>query len=216
MILYIFATTVEASSFGANFCKDIIPRGFNPTCSLLMETNKGNYLVVTGMGPLPAWENTIKAIENLNPALIINCGICGALSDDLSCGDIVLVEKTIDGDLLYKEKVLNECPIELSESQTDYGFSTLPKVTAAMVEKPLFGGPLRDVLKNSADIVDMESHSISRACEKLKKPLIMIKLISDFADTNGKTEIHSNLKSLSRKLCDILSTVENNLHEAKT
>ena len=207
MILYIFATTMEAAFFVEACCFQSVPAGFHRNLSLTMKTRTGNIVLITGMGPVAASIKTEKAIGEYSPDIIINTGICGALTPALPCYEKVIVKDTIDGDLFIDRDVYQSLTVQTPSHHTR-NLQGFPLLTLATVKEPVFGGPEKDQLQTVAQIVDMEGHSINKVCHRFQTPLLMIKVISDFADSHGKKHIHENLSNLSRLLLNCISFFE--------
>ena len=72
----------------------------------------------------------------------------------------------------------------------------------------VFGGKPKEELAKVADIVDMEGYNVSKSCRENKVSIALIKVVSDFADSEGKQAIQNNIHRLSAELAEVLVNTE--------
>ena len=155
-------------------------------------------LRVTGVGKENALLNTVLAIKECDPDLIINVGTCGAKMGEASIGDICTVKRVInrDADLtmyrLPKYTTLSadrstEGPLDIAEEGFVLASSDTLAVTAI----------------EEAGLYDMEAFGIAKASKALGKPLVIIKGVSDIVGE------HVALKDYRK----VLKKLASDLHE---
>lgn len=187
-MLITFATFSEAqSSIEALNAKVLIENE-------LYQTDVGK-IVICGMGSLNAAINLAKYIKD--DECVFNFGACGSLKD-LPIFTIIPVKvvsklnyipDNIDG---YSRSFSNSLfePIELQ----DEGFHCISS------DFPLHRADLKQMLKETHDIVDMEGYGLAKVTKNLK----MFKCISDFASDNGQHLIKKHIQEISNILKDTL------------
>lgn len=230
MIFYIFATRTEAAPFIELTKSGKLETGssVNGAAKLgpsLWKTSKGNIIGICGIGPQAAKENTEELLSLSNSTdcclTVINCGICGSLNEKHSIGDICLVTKVLKGDAVlgldvstndYESIGIEEIDIISIDTEQDCRLkeqlSSLPGATLATTSTGVFGGHPKKELSKVADIVDMEGYAIAQICRRIDVPLLIIKGVSDFADSGGKEAIQTNIQGLSQKMAQLLIKTE--------
>lgn len=133
---------------------------------------RGVSLILTGMGGE-------RALRTLRPLLgrggwscLISTGFAGALSPDLSCGDLVL------GRRLFMEQGGRIVPLPLPPPLTVGAFCPVSVVT---VDEPLPKGEVASRLPADAgvSVVDMESAFVGELAASHGIPLILLRVILD-------------------------------------
>ena len=172
------------------------------------------YVVHSGAGQIAAAAATQFLISRLNCSLILNFGIVGGLTPEMSEITTCVVDKIIHYDFdtsevdegytvgRYTENIDEYIPVtrELVEQALAIE-PTLKKVIVASGDK--FVGKtekkkeLHDLFK--ADICEMESAGIALTCNRNNIPFLMIKCVSDGCGSDPK-EYYTNFTQ-SANLC---------------
>ncbi len=172
--------------------------------------------VMVGVGPVEAAINTSVALSRLEqlqrlPDLVISLGSAG--SNKLEQGHVYQVShvsyRDMDASVLGFEKGLTpflNLPHDVPLAASLRGVEKASLATGASV---VSGG---DYSAIDADMVDMETFAILRACQHFKVPLLGLRGISD-----GNEELHHYndwaryLDELDHKLALILDSIETTL-----
>lgn len=196
MIGILFATTQEAAPLLAGLHAQ-------PGEKTPFETYEADNVVVviSGMGPNKALAATRQLIQIYHPALVINPGVCGALSTILPIGSLAIGYSATSESAPDQPIALPPPPAPLTAL-----WSTLPHARLISVSRPVFGGPRREQLAPHGDLIDMEGYAIAECCKEANIPCLLIKGITDFADTGDRDRLHANLKQLSEAIANILVT----------
>ena len=152
------------------------------------------YVVHSGAGQIAASAATQFLISRLNCSLILNFGIVGGLTPEMSEITTCVVEKIIHYDFDTSEVDKGYSIGRYSENKDEFIYTTpslvkkaieinpsLKKVTVASGDK-FVGNPIKKAELNStfgADICEMESAGIALTCNRNNIPCLMIKCVSD-------------------------------------
>ncbi len=164
-------------------------------------------LVVSGIGKVNAASATTRLIDKFEPAEIVVVGLAGALSNDLSVGDIVVADKVVqyDFDLRPLEASLGQLPGRKSpylicdegavkrwkhvaeDLRTKDGLSSRSVVVGAVAtgDRIVSNQTLKsEIRKGFPDTVcvEMESGAVAQVCISAGVPFSVVRVISDFAD----------------------------------
>lgn len=161
-------------------------------------------LIITGIGKYNAAMSMMYLASKYYIEEIINLGAAGAASNDFKIGECLAVKSILD--YSSGEKYI------LSEN------NELNGICCATVDNPIYSDIIRNEIKKSADIIDMESAGLVIAAKKLNIKLTVVKYISDISGMIEKDEIIKNIKILSEKMYDQLHeyltlNIENKLDE---
>lgn len=170
---------------------------------------QNNKVVITkcGIGKVNAAIVTLLLIEHYNPDLIFNSGIAGGYSKDLKTLDIIVAEKLVYSDVDMTTDAFTDLKygqlqdFPLCFKTDEYCISKLRNV---LVDNNIYFGTIitgdqfvTDYQKTKMLVdnhfqdlnvlaCDMESCSIAQVCYLIKKPLIVIRSISDvIGSSNG-------------------------------
>ena len=152
------------------------------------------YVVSCGVGEIAAASATQFCISKLKCKMIVNFGIVGGLTDEMSATKTCIVEKVVhydfdtsDIDTGYVQGQYNDYPdpfIPVTKKLLDKALKlepTLQKVVLASGDK--FVGTTekkRGLHKQfGAHICDMEGAAVALVCNRNKIPFLMIKCVSD-------------------------------------
>lgn len=151
---------------------------------------------ISGMGKVAAALCTSFMILKHSAHMVINAGICGALSeDDLFAKDEVFrITQAQEGDCDRFQSP--EKPVKC----TPRLFSHLDEAKLVTNDKPVFDKSTKKRLAALGELVDMEGAAVARAAAMHQIPVALIKGVSDMADENGAEAIRERLDELSCKL----------------
>lgn len=151
------------------------------------------YILKSGAGEIFASAGTQYLITKYNVELIVNFGIVGALTEELSHESVCLVEKVVHYD--FDTSAVDNCAvgrylnyeseyIGVNKKLLDVAKSVFPnlkEVICASGDKFVADSEQKKNLheKFNADIVEMESAGISLTCDRNNIPCIFIKTIAD-------------------------------------
>ncbi len=196
MIALILATLAEAEPFLAlleaekRLEKPFQTYGFPP-----LNNRPGGLVIISGMGPDAAAEAAEYAVTARGVRILVNPGICGALSDTLIPGTFLWVTTAIDGDVLLQGATVTAPPLVLHAEWPHFSPARL-----ATVSKPVFGGPPRITLAAHADIVDMEGYAVARVAARHGVACHLLKGVSDDATDAGRGDLFRHLTEVSAGL----------------
>jgi nucleoside phosphorylase len=121
----------------------------------------------TGVGERVCRQRMARFLQDQRFDYLISAGFAGALTDDLSVGDLLLAKNFSTVDLGERWSSLLSSPIYLAD------MLTVPALIESAEERSKLG------LTSEAVAVDMETEFIARACAKVGVPLLSLRVISD-------------------------------------
>jgi 4-hydroxybenzoate polyprenyltransferase len=158
------------------------------------EGRPGGVIVVAGMGKDAAARGTEHLITACGASMVINVGICGALSDGVTADELMRISGAVDGDAVLADQPAAPVPCSLS------AWMDLPARRLASVSTPVFDDHQRLKLAAFADAVDMEGYAVAEVCRRHGVTLFMLKGVTDLANHTGKQDILSNIGRVSTRL----------------
>jgi len=199
MIVIVFATEMEAKpAINRLKARRIYDDRFPLYSFALGNNGVSGHLIVSGMGKQNAKRAAEYVLEKQESSLVINAGICGALSNNVNRGEIFRIDKVGDGDAEATDELL-----DVADSRTG-DWDDLPGATLLTVSEGVFDCSRRAELAGRGKIVDMEAHPIADACGKRNVPCVLLKGVSDLADGSGRSDIKKNITAVSARLAAIL------------
>ena len=136
-------------------------------------------VVRSGIG----FEKALTATKGVQgrPTFILSVGTCGALTPDLSPGDLLIADETVLQDNPNERIKCSESAVENLEracSRAGLRYKIGPIATAA---KPIFHRTERERLQHTsgAYAVDMESHAIATGASSIGSSFGVIRVVSD-------------------------------------
>ncbi len=155
-----------------------------------------------GVGKVFASMCATAMIIKYAPRLIVNTGVGGALSPELSCADIVVATKLVQhdmdtsplGDPVGMISGINMVYFEADESAADVLMSAAKKLSLPAKRGVIASGDQfvaskeekdRIVSEFSADVCEMEGAAIAQAAFVSGTPFAVVRAISDGADGNS-------------------------------
>ena len=176
--------------------------------------------VKCGIGKVFAAAGCQTLLTNYKVERIINIGAAGGLTDGLSMGDIVLVEKAVQydmdttafGDPLGMisgiNKVFFDCSIYdgFYEKLLEKGIHTI-KGNNATADIFCTKADVKNVLREkfSAASVDMEAGALAQICYINNVSLESVKIISDGANDNSGDDYNKYTGTVGERVMEILS-----------
>ena len=162
----------------------------------LLETGPGN------QKPGPWFQ---ELLENLQPGMIINYGICGLLDTESSILENYLIKKTC---------LTDGSSIVLPQNDLWNMLSGKPEYTSGdllTVDKPVLKAAERASLFNlyKCPVVDMEGYFLAEIAASYQFPLLIYKCASDYADETAINTVNRTVplwqNRLRQGLIDILN-----------
>ena len=155
-------------------------------------------LFISGVGKVAAALATQFLIQEHQPSVIINAGICGAATNKVKVGEVYQVTEAIEGDLYQEFSKPQQCDPLLSI------WSDLPKARLTTRDIPVYDEQLRSQIAEWGELVDMEGAAVVRTCNLHGIPGALLKGVTDFADTDGKEDIKKNIDMVAKKIAEVL------------
>ncbi|WP_041401962.1 5'-methylthioadenosine/adenosylhomocysteine nucleosidase [Salinispira pacifica] len=172
-------------------------------------------LLQSGIGKVNAAIGTTLMIEHYSPKFILNTGSAGGLLPELSIGDVVLAESAgyhdVDATAFgYAKGQIPRMPLvyagdsrllEIAQRCVANGmsFSTVRGLIVSgdkfLAHPDEINNLLADFPESAA--VEMESAAIAQTCYQLNTPFLIIRSISDKADSTSPGDFQENLHTAS-------------------
>ena len=136
--------------------------------------------VETGMGKVNAAMNTMRAICEYHPDMVISFGTAGTINNKV--GDIIVCNRFIDRDL-------RNVAIDGVVSEIDFGRDARPCV---FTDRDIVWGTCNtgdSFITQGADIegdvIDMEAFAEAEVCRKMGIPFVSVKYVTDVVGQNS-------------------------------
>jgi 4-hydroxybenzoate polyprenyltransferase len=203
MIGLLLATKIEASALldrlGATLKRSLGVQAFETYVFPCAGEPEGGVVVLSGMGKQAAERATEYLIDECGATEVINVGVCGSLTDGAEVETIYRIVAISDGDAVLAERT--------DEPRNCEGgvWSSLPTARLATVTEPVFEPDRRQHLAACADVVDMEGVAVVDVCRRRGVPCVLLKGVTDRADSTGKEDILANVKPVSRRLAAVVA-----------
>ncbi len=183
------------------------------------------YVIHSGAGQIAASATTQFLISRLNCSLILNFGIVGGLTPEMSEITTCVVDKIIHYDFDtsevdegYTVGRYTENPdeyIPVTKELVDRAVAiepTLKRVTVASGDKFIGKSEKKQELHKlyQADICEMESAGIALTCNRNNIPFLMVKCVSDGCGAEPK-EYFNNFQKSARQCFEITDKIIKNL-----
>jgi len=195
----VFATKMEAEPFFAKTdSKQISERPFPLFKAPVPGHNTPCFLVICGMGKIMAALATQLLIREHQATMVVNAGVCGALTEGIETGSVFRIMETWEADA---DKTAGKV---LRVVSPEKAWGSLKGARLATNDSPLFDIERRKKLARHAELVDMEGAAVARTAAMYGVPCSLIKGVTDFADQDSREALHRNLKEVSQKIASIL------------
>jgi len=156
----------------------------------------GGVVVISGIGTRAAAAATEHLLRRHAPAIVVNAGICGALSEGLEGGALLRITDVLDADRLLAGEGAAAIACH------DGAWTALPPARLTSAEEPVFQPDRRSRLAQVADVVDMEGLAVAAACARHGVPVCVLKGVSDLAGPSGREDIRKNIERVSARLAE--------------
>ncbi len=218
-ICYIVAMRAEAKPFIEEYGLQLKEGFFAPLpCMLYEGLVNGTRLCVVLNGAMhdsdlvgceAASVATTKAIELLNPDLVINSGTCGAFqSNGATIGRVYIGngamfhDRRVPGDDAWATQSIGNYPVwENSEKIAQELGLPMAKVTtgSSLDMQPC---DLEVIQQHGGQLKDMEGAAVAFVCQLYNTPVMFIKSVTDLCDNGAETyeEFSKNLAHASEQL----------------
>lgn len=203
--LLISALREESSVILEQHChnKEKTPQGYN----LFRFQVRDMLLLEIGSGRRMDHNKVESAISQINPGLIINFGICGALNPRIKLNKNYLA-KSVCHENEFEIDLLKDLDLLQSLSVSR---SLFPRVRLLTVRDPVLDSMKREELRRitACDVVDMEAYFVAHVAQKLEIPIVILKQVSDYADYKAMQQIKQNKRIWQESLLQGLSKIIN-------
>lgn len=181
--------------------------------------NEEVVLVLTGVGKIQASIGTSLLCQNYEPKRLINIGIAGSLlGQEAKIGDVFLINKVAQHDMYLpfdgehldyaKGQIFLPSIFEWTQTTENWLFTDTYCLTGDQfiddAEK------VRELRKQTgAHLVEMEAFAVASAAREfwMLEKLIIIKAISDGADSDAREAHEGNLDLAMRKSLEVLKNI---------
>jgi len=199
MIGIIFATLMEANPFLKKTCAQKVETRLFTIYMADMSENGGKIIIcICGMGKVAAALATQKLICNYKIKAVINAGICGSLIAECKTKELFLISSALEGDL--KEFGKLSAPY-LCDNKF---FTGMKKASLVTCDAPVFDSAIKKNFAKLADLVDMEGASVARTALMYGMPCMLVKGVTDIANSKSRVELKQNLNEVSEKIAQTL------------
>ena len=144
--------------------------------------------VETGMGKVNAAMNTMRAICEYHPDMVISFGTAGTINHKV--GDIIVCNRFIDRDLrkVTIDGVISE--IEFGKEAINHVLSGHQLVYGTCNTGDSFITEGNDI---EGDVIDMESFAEADVCREMGVPFFAVKYVTDIVGQNSSQEWFAKL-----------------------
>lgn len=164
-------------------------------------------LSLTGIGTSASAITTTILCEQLQPDLIMFCGVAGGLEPEQQIGDLVLARKIIDADLHQLPTILGQTPYKnalidphtLNPIMSEYAVApslcetlaafTYDRLTLGVIATSnVFPAPknlFAEIKHLNCSAIEMESSGVFKAAQYYDVPVITLRAISNLLDDAG-------------------------------
>ncbi|MBR2477114.1 MAG: 5'-methylthioadenosine/adenosylhomocysteine nucleosidase [Clostridia bacterium] len=181
-------------------------------------------LACSGIGKVFSAACTQAMILEFAPDYIMNIGVCGGLSKELSTGDIILGEKVVQYDMDTSavgdpiglisgiNKIYFDCDEEMNSSmERIMAEKNVPYKKGVVATGDIFinDSNLVAKLRNNFNAIagDMESASIGHVCYINNVPFGILRSMSDSGDENSDNDYKSSLEYAVKTTVDTICSL---------
>ncbi|MBT3982593.1 MAG: 5'-methylthioadenosine/S-adenosylhomocysteine nucleosidase [Bacteriovoracaceae bacterium] len=171
-----------------------------------------------GCGKVDAAASAQYLISKWGPSIVFNLGTCGGIAGEVSRGDLILVEKTIIYDMYEK---MSDPDQFIREYSTDIDLCWLETCPLPVTRETMLSAD-RDLdqsdiphlkSKYGAKVVDWESGSIARVCQKNNVKCLIIRGVSDTVSLEKPQSYQKNTDDYHTGAKDIIPKLIHSLPE---
>lgn len=206
----------------ANYIEEIEISGYNVR---KYSTEKYNlYITHSGVGEIAAAAATQFLITQFSVDLIVNFGVVGGLTPEMSVAKTCIVESVVHYDIDTSTvdnceigRYLNYPSIYIPTTKTLVDLATeicptLKRVVCASGDKFIADKEKKECMNNkfNADICEMEAAGIVLTSNRNKIPCLLIKTVSD-SISGGESEFRKEINNSAEICLDITDKIINGL-----
>jgi nucleoside phosphorylase len=168
---------------------------------------KSIYLIETGIGPKIMISDLKNSIHTIQPGLIINYGICGALESSIKKYNSYIVKEIY---YLKDDNLLKSSPFEYLSKKI---FKEFPQASLVTVDEEVNNKKTKNFYfnKTNCQLVDMEAFHLYKIASLDSIPIIFLKLVTDMADNRTQIDVKKDIKiwqtHLDKNLNRLIKTI---------
>ncbi len=161
----------------------------------------GYPIVISGIGAISTTISTIDAIDRYAPEIVVQVGIAGAINDELSVGEVVVVGSDFEADLgAYRVETESFVAFNTEKYCSNYYVEGLRVVSGQSVATAC-----TPLLERCADVESMEGAAFMAAAAYKGVKFIEIRSISNYtSQTRDEWQVDKALLSLSNMISTII------------
>ncbi len=144
------------------------------------------YLAISGVGKVNAALAASHLAEKYGRKSLVNMGTAGALKDGLAVGDTFIISRVTDHD---RTRFDTGEPAVLTPELFPGG----NMATLVTLDRPVLSPEDRIRISAFGDLVDMEGAGFVQGCRKFSVTPILVKSVTDTAETGSLEDILSNI-----------------------
>lgn len=190
--------------------------------------DKDCILVKCGVGKVNSARTTQVLIDNFDVNYVINVGSAGGINPDLEIGDIIVADRLVQydfdltgvgdyelgeicdlGKYIKTDEKLLEIVKNLNLKDVKLRVGTIASADR-FLSSPNEAARIRRDFGDS-DCVEMEGAAIAQVCFLDNIPFLVIRGISDIANSNNKVDFHEYLKLASKQCAIIVNEIIKNI-----
>lgn len=190
--------------------------------------DKDCILVKCGVGKVNSARTTQILIDNFDVNYVINVGSAGGINPDLEIGDIIVADRLVQydfdltgvgdyelgeicdlGKYIKTDEKLLEIVKNLNLKDVNLRVGTIASADR-FFSSPNEAPKIRKNFGN-AECVEMEGAAIAQVCFLDNIPFLVIRGISDIANSNNKVDFHEYLKLASKQCAIIVNEIIKNI-----
>jgi nucleoside phosphorylase len=194
----------ESSVILNHFFSDIEKR-ISHGYTLFQFKDRNVYLLEIGFVNITDLPNLESAISQINPGLIINFGICGALHRRVTLNQNYMAKSVHYNNA---EDIILSQDLDMLKSLSKSNW-TVPIASLLTVKDPVLDSRHREELWQSThcELVDMEAYYIALNAQRLGIPVAILKQVTDYADERAKQQIKGIKKRWQESLYQGLTEI---------
>jgi 5'-methylthioadenosine/S-adenosylhomocysteine nucleosidase len=191
--------------------------------------SKDVVIIKSGVGKVCAAMVCERLIDAYHPRAIIFTGVAGALNPDLEIGDVVVSRDCMQHDLDVQALGFARGTIPYTQYRVFVASEKLRKLALAaqlrgnkIVEGRILTGDQFLTQKEASDhtylveelkgdVIEMEGGAIAQVCTLTKTPFLIVRTVSDKADSTAGADFHKFLPIVANNSFTIIETILNNL-----
>ncbi|MFW5802163.1 MAG: 5'-methylthioadenosine/adenosylhomocysteine nucleosidase [Spirochaeta sp.] len=204
--------------------KAALAQGWNPGTRVQAE--------VIGVGKVMAAMNTQRLIDKLQPQAVLMVGVAGGLNPELTIGDVIAADQSIQHDLDVTElgmprgqvpftkyrwyqadKALLNAAMQVQPEGTNHAGQPIRVVSGRVLTGDTFMSRAAQqqnrYMRNElhGDAVDMESAAVAQVCVSNMVPHVIVRVISDTADGSAKIDFQRFLPSAGDRIFSMVDGI---------